>query len=1090
MVSNPAYLRHPTIAGDVMAFVAEDDLWTVPVEGGLAHRITANPGSITRPRLSPDGRSIAFVSRDEGVKDAWLIDREGSESRRLTFFGSVQAIAGWAPDGNAVLVVSDHDQPFAGFTHLWSVPIDGSPSTRVPVGHAWSAAHLRNGGMVLGRNAFDPARWKRYRGGRAGQLWIDWAGDGTFEPLVALPGNVADPMSLGTRVFFLSDHEGVGNIYSVTPTGKNIKRHTDHSDFYVRYPSTDGSRIAYHSGGDLYLVGPEDTTGTRVEVAVSSSRPQRNRRFIEPDKYVESFDVHPEGHSLAMTVRGSAFTMPLWEGSPTQHTENSAVRDRLTVWLADGASIVCVSDAEGEERLVVRRVDGSTDDRIIDGDFGRIRTIDVSPHVEGFPDRLALTNHRHELMLLDLETGSLDTVYTSPFFWISETSWSSDGRWLAFGARRTETTQDLMCFDSTDASLHVIGDSEFVDRSPSFDPGGKFLYFLSSRIFDPVADSVFHDFGFPSSTIVMIAPLAAGASVPFRPATKEPRAPGSSASDSSAAAKDVPASAAGKENGVKGRGGDQVPATTTIDFEGLSDRLEALPIPAGRHLKVTATSGRVFVLSHPVRGTLGTPSLAAESPKGTLSAFDLSTDTFETVSEGVTNFDVSGDGKTLTIWTGTRMRVVPIGWKDDKAAKDSVGRDTGFVDLGRIRVQVTPGDEWKQMFSEAWRLQRDYFWAEDMTGVDWREVHDRYLSLIDRISTRSEFSDLMWEMQGELGTSHAYELGGDYRPEPAYSLGRLGADIEWSRGAWRVRRIPNGDGWNPAARSPLSRAGVDVKVGDRILAVDGSTLDRITPPESLLVDRGDRTAVLDVARGRQRSRAVIVEPLRSETALRYRDWVRSNRDRVRSESEGRCGYIHIPDMGASGFAEFHRSWRPEVTADGLVIDVRFNRGGNVSQLLLQKLLRARLGYRVTRWSQPRAFPTDSPAGPMVCLTNEFSGSDGDIFSHTFKMHGLGPLIGTRTWGGVVGIWPQQSLVDGTITTQPEFGTWFTDVEFAVENYGTDPDIEVVIPPHEYGAGRDPQLDRAVTELTSLIDSDPATPPDFSARPSTVAPRLS
>jgi tricorn protease len=304
-----------------------------------------------------------------------------------------------------------------------------------------------------------------------------------------------------------------------------------------------------------------------------------------------------------------------------------------------------------------------------------------------------------------------------------------------------------------------------------------------------------------------------------------------------------------------------------------------------------------------------------------------------------------------------------------------------------------------------------------------------------------------------------------------------------------VRYVPAGDSWNPDARSPLTRSGVDVEVGDRILAIDGVALDRLTPPDALLVDRGGRTVAMEVARGRKRSRRVIVEPLKTETALRYRDWVESNRRTVREATDGRCGYIHIPDMGAPGFAEFHRSWREEVTSDGLVIDVRFNRGGNVSQLLLQKLLRDRLGYRVTRWSVPRAFPTDAPAGPMVCLTNEFSGSDGDIFSHTFKMHDLGPLIGTRTWGGVVGIWPQQSLVDGTVTTQPEFGTWFHDVEFSVENYGTDPDIEVVVAPHDYGAGRDPQMDRAIEELIGLVEAHDLELPDFSVRPSTEPPRL-
>jgi tricorn protease len=376
-----------------------------------------------------------------------------------------------------------------------------------------------------------------------------------------------------------------------------------------------------------------------------------------------------------------------------------------------------------------------------------------------------------------------------------------------------------------------------------------------------------------------------------------------------------------------------------------------------------------------------------------------------------------------------------------------------------------------------------------MGGVDWLEIHDRYLPLVDRVASRAEFSDLLWEMQGELGTSHAYELGGDYRPTPVWTQGQLGADLAWERGAWRVTRIPRGDSWNPAATSPAAVPGVGLKKGDRIVAIDGREVSERVSPHSLLVERAARAVNLTVARGRKSPRRVVVTPLSDEFPLRYRDWVEANRDRVAELSGGKAGYIHIPDMGPPGFAEFHRYWKSSVDLHGLVIDVRFNRGGNVSMLLMEKLLRRRIGYRVTRWRPPYAFPTDAPAGPMVCLTNENSGSDGDIFSHTFKLLNLGPLIGTRTWGGVVGIWPQHSLVDGTITTQPEFATWFTDVGYAVENYGTDPDIEVVNRPQDYAAGADPQLETGVAELLAIIEKAAPLVPAFGDRPSTRPPVL-
>lgn len=393
------------------------------------------------------------------------------------------------------------------------------------------------------------------------------------------------------------------------------------------------------------------------------------------------------------------------------------------------------------------------------------------------------------------------------------------------------------------------------------------------------------------------------------------------------------------------------------------------------------------------------------------------------------------------------------------------------------------------MYSEAWRLQRDHFWYEDMSGVDWREVHDRYLPLVDRVGSRSEFSDLLWEMQGELGTSHAYELGGDYRPVPTYPQGLLGADLEQTRSGWRIGRIPRGDPWDPKATSPLAATGVDAREGDRLVAVDGVEVDTDSDPRSLLVDRGGRPVQLTLKRGRRRPHTVTITPLTDETALRYREWVEANRAAVAEATDGRAGYIHIPDMGPAGFAEFHRYLLSEVDKDGLVVDVRYNRGGNVSQLLLQRLMRRRLGWEVTRWRVPVPFPYDAPAGPMVCITNELAGSDGDIFSHTFKLAGLGPLIGTRTWGGVVGIWPQQSLVDGTVTTQPEFAHWFQDVGFSVENYGTDPDIEVHIAPQDYAAGRDPQLQRAIDELLELMARHEPQIPDLESRVSLAPPRL-
>jgi tricorn protease len=409
------------------------------------------------------------------------------------------------------------------------------------------------------------------------------------------------------------------------------------------------------------------------------------------------------------------------------------------------------------------------------------------------------------------------------------------------------------------------------------------------------------------------------------------------------------------------------------------------------------------------------------------------------------------------------------------------------------------------MFREAWRLQRDQFWTSDMSGIDWQAAHDRYLPLVARVASRAEFSDLLWEMQGELGTSHCYELGGDYRPEPGWFQGHLGADLalDPQSGRWRVRRIPQGDSWDDEVFSPLAAPGLNIQTGDEILAVGGEEVGRGTLLYERLVNMAHRSVDLTIrnaagnggrngdtphtrASGKTRKagavRTVTVKTLVTEFGLRYRDWIGRNRERVHEATGGRVGYIHVPDMSPHGYSEFHRSYLSEVDRDGLVIDVRWNGGGHVSQLLLEKLLRRRVGYDVNRWGLPEPYPTDSPSGPMVAITNEYAGSDGDIFSHCFKLFGLGPLIGKRTWGGVVGIWPRHALVDGTVTTQPEFAFWFEDVGLGVENYGTDPDIEVEIKPQDHAAGRDPQLERALKEIQKQLVKRPPQRPDFKGRP--------
>ena len=1080
MSADLGYYRHPTVHGDAIVFVTEDDLWSVPSNGGVARRLTANPGTVSFPVFSPDGSEIAFTSRDEGHPEAWVMDADGGPANRLTFMGALTQVVGWSGDGGRVIVASDWKQAFRGFMHLHAVPRSGGAPESLDVGPARAISYQPDGpGVVIGRNSYDPARWKRYRGGTAGTLWIDRAGDGMFRPLIRLEANLASPMWIGSRIYFVSDHEGTGNLYSCTPTGRSLTRHTHGEEYYSRFANTDGRNIVYHAGADIHRFDPESGTPELVPVKINSSRSQRNRKFISPDGFLESFDLHPEGHSTAVAVRGGVFSMPLWEGAPLRHGSISSARYRLAAWLPDGKRLVAITDEEGEESLIVFSADGSGEPARVKGDIGRPDQLQVAP---AGGERVALTNQRQEVMLVDLEAGAVEVIGRSPYQRILGLSWSSDGRWVTFGAFVTRRNATVQLYDTVSRTLTEVTRPDFVDGFPSFDPEGRYLYFLSLRVFDPVYDSQYFDLGFPKGMRPYLIPLKADAVNPFAAATRAPRPPG------------APNDQGAKKNGDQKPDDKQEekpePAPVEIDLAGIEDRVVAFPVPEGRYGKVLGAKGRALFSSFPVEGSLGQDWASGEAkPKGRLESYDFAQEKVETVTENMAAFAVSLNGQVLGIRAGDKLRVVPVAWKEAEKKPEEPGRESGIVDLGRIRVEVSPADEWRQMYREAWRLQRDQYWVESMAGIQWTAIHDRYLPLVDRVGSRAEFSDLMWEMQGELGTSHAYELLGDYRPEPRWFQGFLGADLELRGRTWRVSYIPRGDSWDAKGASPLIAPGLDVIEGDAILAVDGRPVDDKVSPYERLVDRAGRTVHLTVRRGRRTPRVVAIDALRSEELLRYRDWVERNRAHVRAETEGRVGYIHVPDMGPWGYAEFHRYFGTEVDRPGLIIDVRQNRGGHVSQLLLEKLVRRRVGYDLTRWGQPQSYPEDAPMGPMVAITDEYSGSDGDIFSHAFKLFELGPLVGKRTWGGVVGIYPRHALVDGTITTQPEFSFWFEDVGWGVENYGTDPDIEVDIKPQDYREGRDPQMERAVAEVLKLIRKKKPAVPEFEPPPSRVAPRL-
>ena len=1072
------YYRHPTIAGDRIVFVCEDDLWAVDADGGAASRLTASFGSCSFPRLSPDGRWLAFVSNDEGNPEVYVMPAGGGRPQRLTFLGgTIVSVSCWSADSATIYFVANPATWYERETRAFSVEREGGTPTELDLGHLRSIAFGANGGAVIGRNAEDPARWKRYRGGTAGEIWIDVRAAIDFERLPLPDGNPVWPMWVGDRVYFLADHEGLGNIYSCAPDGSDVTRHTHEAEYYVRYPSTDGTRIVYTAGGAIGVLNVADGTSRQLDVVAASTAPQTSRRFESIGSELEHAAPRPDGSALALVARGQAFTMPLFEGAVVRHGSSNGARHRLTEWLPDGKRFACVTDVNGYEQIAVFNADGTGEPRFVtSGDIGRVTELAVSPTA----DTIAFANHRYELCFLDVADGRLRTIDRSPAHRIGDLAFSPDGRFVAYIWWPVQATSIVRVAKVKSGKVHDVTTALRVDRSPAWDPEGKYLYFLSTRDFNPVYDALQFDLSFPQADRPFVVTLRSDVASPFTPIPR-------------------PLHRDHDHDHERDHGGDKEKDAKdiAIDFDGIAGRVLGFPVDEASYGSIVAARGRVFFTRFEVKGIKpGGRSWDEEPELGTLLAYDFEQQRLATVASDVSDIRLAADHRTLLYTSGDRLRAIdaqndlPEDGDEPKPSTDP-GRKSGFIDLERASVEIAPRDEWAQMYREAWRLQTEQFWTEDMSDIDWDRVFDRYHALLPRVRTRGELSDLIWEMQGELGTSHAYEYGGDYRVPPQYQRGFLGADLVWDESArgYTISRIYRGDSWNRNADSPLAEPGLDVRVGDVIVAIGGKRLTRDETPDRALVNAAGRDVTIGLAGRKGDERSIVVKALASEADLRYRAWVENNRRIVHERTNGAVGYLHIPDMGPWGFSEFHRGYLSEFDRKGLIVDVRYNRGGHVSPLLLEKLVRKRVGYDVPRYGAAVPYPPESVGGPMVAMTNQFAGSDGDIFSHCFKLYGLGPLIGKRTWGGVIGIDPYHRLVDGTITTQPEFSFWFTDVGWKVENYGTDPDYDVDVAPQDYREGHDPQLETALRLVTASIERTTYVRPDLSTKPSLPLPTL-
>ncbi|MET1007344.1 MAG: S41 family peptidase [Propionibacteriaceae bacterium] len=1063
------YLRYPDVRDDLVTFCAADDLWLAPLSGGRAWRLTSDETPVRDPHFSPDGRRVAWTSSRDGHWEVLVLTLEAGEASRLTYWGhATTKVLGWADD-DTVLVASAAGEDNLRNTYVKAVSLDGSVQ-RLPYGLAGGVAVHPSGSVAVSTpGSRPPAAWKRYRGGTASKLWLSGSGGDDWRPVLPeATASLVSPLWFGDRLVFASDLEatfpdqadGQANLWSVSATGDDLTQHTHHTaaEGYVRDPATDGRTIVYHAHGALFRLDGLTAQPTRIDITLGSAVVGRRTRLLKPTENLEQVRPDHGGDGSVVSWRGKAFYLSHREGPARALATDPAVRAREPRVLADLQLAVLVTDAEGDDSLDVHALDAVAPvRRLASGQLGRVLAVEPSPDGK----QVAVISHDGRVSTVDIADGAIRLLGTSPEGEARGLAFSPDSRYLVW-SQPVGNRDRLMLADLSDATgtAEPLTSGRFRDFSPSFTADGKYLAFLSARTFDPNYDSHVFNLTFSAADRPYLIPLAATTPAPFGPS-----ADGWRLSEEKEQAK--PAATDGAA---------EAPAAVELDRDGFEERILAFPVPAGNYRRLQAVRGGVvWVHEAPPNGVLGSARAGVEgdAPSDSLELFAFTTRKVETLVDKIDSYAVTGDGRRLVVREGSTVAVVP---SDRSVKKDDAARVD--VDLDRLRYELDPVAEWVQMFDENARIMAEHYWRADMNGVDWDACVARYRSLVPTLASHDDLVDLLWETVGELNTSHAYVQPAKPPGDQRRKLGLLGADFTPDPdGGWRIDTILPGESSDPEARSPLRAAGVGAKVGDLIVAVNGRPVDPQFGPVASLVGAAEQPTEITLRPSggtRDDDRRVVVLPVKNEDALRYQAWVAGRTAYVTRASQGRLGYLHIPDMVSSGWAQFHRAVDIATRADGLIVDVRYNRGGHTSQLVIERLARKVVGWTTSRHHSIQSdYPSQSARGPLIFVTNEFAGSDGDIVNAAAQALELGPVVGVRTWGGVVGIDGRFSLVDGTGITQPRYAFWLQGYGWTVENRGIDPDIEVAMTPADWHREADIQLDRAIEEALARLAEHPA-----------------
>ncbi len=1045
-------LRFPDVSKDKIVFVFAGDIWTVSKDGGVARQLSSPNGLELFPKLSPDGKTVAFSGNYDGNVDVYTMPSEGGAAKRLTYHPAVDLAVEWFPDGNNILYRSRMNSPSNRFNQFYKISTNGGLAEPLPLKIAELASFSADGKKMAFQFISNEFRtWKRYRGGTASDIWIYDLEKNTSEQLTDFDGTDAMPMWYGNTVYFVSDRDENKklNIWACDMTTKKFRQVTKFTEYDVKWPSLGPDDIVFENGGQLYLLNLPAESVKPVMIRVPADLPKARMQLKSTADYIQNFSLSPSGKRALFEARGEVFTVPEKYGSVKNLTTSSGVAERYPAWSPDGKTIAYFSDRTGEYELYLRSADDKNEQQQITTGGSAFRYDPVwAPNNK----RLAFSDKSGSIFMIDLADKKPKLVDKDELNINTQYSWSPDSRWLAYAKSMPNSQNAVFIFDAEQNKTYQVTSGYYSDFNPVFDPDGKYLFFYSNRKFEPVYGDLDNTWIYPNTTNLFAATLRKDLPSPLAPRSDDEKVKEEKAKSESKSDKDE------KKDEKK-----ETVEATKIDFDGFERRVVQIPVDLGNVGNLAAVKGKIVFLKIPAAG-----SVKPNVPSGTLGYYDLEEREEKTVMSGIDAFDISGDGKKIIYKSKSTYGIV------DLAAGKNVG--DGKIATGDMQAWINPQEEWAQMFNEAWRVERDYFYDPNMHGVDWPAIKKRYAKMLPYIMYRDDLNYIIGEMIAELNVSHSYISGGDLETANQISVGLLGCDFELDKAnkLYRIKKIYEGAAWDIEPRSPLRQPGLNVKEGDYLFAVNGKTLDITRDPWAGFQGLAGSVVTLSVSSTPNAgdAKTIVVQPVASEFRLRNLSWIESKRKKVEEATNGQVGYVYVPNTGQEGQTELVRQFTPQIDKKGMIIDERFNSGGQIPDRFIELLNRPIYNYWARRDQRDWQTPFVSETGPKVMLVNQWAGSGGDAFPYYFRKAGLGTIIGKRTWGGLVGISGNPQLIDNGSITAPTFGFWNTKGEWDVENRGVDPDIDIENTPDALANGIDTQLDKAIDVILDELKKQP------------------